>query len=384
MTHDPAAEPLTAEHLALEPLIPAPLTPEPLTADRLGAMKWAYTTGRVPRRRVHGLSTTGRPCAGDVVVARVMEIGQHKRLESVEGRKQMLFPGDEILLTYANRYAPAQYEAVVPDELGPCDLVAAGGVAATALSWHVDFDEPTRIDVIGFATDAAGSRINLADHRLPAPTAPTPHRPYTVIVAGTSMDSGKTTTAAGLIRGLVHSGFTVGAAKVTGTGAGGDGWLMTDAGASPVLDFTAVGMASTYLAGLEGAVDSLLTLHHSLASAGVDVAVIEVADGLYQQETRALLESPQLAAVVDGVVFAAGDAAGAVCGVAQLREMGLPVVAVSGLLTASPLATREARAALDLPVLDLEQLWGAAHSLRPGAVAAIGASGLGHEPLVVA
>lgn len=60
---------------------------------------------------------------------------------------------------------------------------------------------------------------------------------------------------------------------------------------------------------------------------------------------------------VDAVLFAAGDALGAAAGVARMRELDHHVLAAGGLLTASPLALQEARAALDVPVLDLTQWW---------------------------
>ncbi len=335
--------------------------------------KYAYTTRHLPPNCVAGMTTVGTPRSGDIVVARVVEIGQHTRIERTDSRKATLFPGDEIVVCYANRYAPAQYEAVVPDSLGVCDLVAAGGVAATALSRHADKDEPTVVDVLGFATDANGDRMNLDDHRaVPAAAtlsaaAMTAERPFTIVVAGTSMDSGKTTTAAGIVRGLVAGGLAVGAAKATGTGAGNDLWLMNDAGALPCLDFTAVGLASTYLMGHDRIVESYVSLHEHLAVSGVDVAVIEIADGLFLSETADLLASAELQARCDGVVFAAGDAAGACNGVERLRTMGLDVLAVSGLLTASPLAIRESQACVDVPVLALDALWSADHALVDGA-----------------
>lgn len=60
--------------------------------------------------------------------------------------------------------------------------------------------------------------------------------------------------------------------------------------------------------------------------------------------------------MVDGVVFAAGDALGAIGGVEWLRQRGLPVIALSGLLTASPLAMREATAHSEVPVMTLTEL----------------------------
>ncbi len=341
-----------------------------LDPARRSQFKFAYTTRHVPPGWVAGMTTSGHPRSGDVVVARVVEVGQQTRLECTDSRKATLFPGDEIVVCLANRYAPAQYEAVVPESLGVCDLVAAGGVAARALSWHTDKGEPTVIDVVGFATDHGGQRINLENHRVVAASSDemaivhrSDRRPFTIVVAGTSMDSGKTTTAAGIVRGLTAGGLAVGAAKVTGTGAGNDVWLMADAGARPAIDFTAAGMASTYLMGDERIVDSFVSLHDHLTAAGVDVAVIEVADGLFFSETTNLLASNALRSRCDGVVFAAGDAAGAQNGVGTLRTLGLRVLAASGLLTASPLATREARSCLDVPVLTLPELWAAEHSL---------------------
>ncbi|MEO1062825.1 MAG: DUF1611 domain-containing protein [Actinomycetota bacterium] len=339
-------------------------------AARLSKLKFAYTTRHLRPGLVAGLTTCGSPRTGDVVIARVIEIGQHGRLECTDSRKATLFPGDEIVVCYANRYAPAQYEAVVPATIGPCDLVAAGGVAARALSQHTSKDDPTRIDVLGFATDHDARPINVGDHRVvPSPERRqrAPHQPFTIVVAGTSMDSGKTTSAAGIVKGLTDAGLSVGAAKVTGTGAGNDLWLLADAGARPVIDFTAVGMASTYLMGHDRIVDSFVSLHDHLASAGVDVVVIEIADGLFLSETAALLACDDLRSRCDGVVFAAGDAAGAQNGVSVLRSLGLDVLGVSGLLTASPLAVREARAGVDVPVLTLAELWSADHDLLDGA-----------------
>ncbi|MGF1595976.1 MAG: DUF1611 domain-containing protein [Acidimicrobiales bacterium] len=346
--------------------------PTLLTPHRARRLKWAYTTRHVPDDAIAGITRHGLPESGDVVIARIVELGQHEKLETPEGRKLTLFEGDEIAVCFGNRYAPDQYEAIVPGELGICNLVAAGGVAAKALSWHAAIDEPTVVEVLGFACDEDGRKVNLAQHRIassvPAGTVPeAAARPHTIIVCGTSMNSGKTTSAAGLIRGLVAGGTRVGAAKVTGTGAGGDVWLMRDAGASPALDFTFVGMASTYLMGHERIVDSFVSLTDELYASAVDVAVIEIADGLFLGETRDLLGDPALGERCDGIVFAAGDAAGARTGVDMLRSMGLPVLAVSGLLTASPLATREARSAVDVPVLELEQLWSAEHELLAGA-----------------
>ncbi len=337
----------------------------PLPRERLEGVKAAYTTRAVPLDLMATLiGGEVTPKAGDLVLARIDRIGQHTRLELGTGRKAPLFVGDEVLVCYGHRYAPDQFEAEVPESLEPCHLVAAGGVAARVLSRHSKRKQATRITPLGLVGDRHGRPINLTDWSLPPLDTDAgaqygqAFHPFPLVIAsvGTAMNAGKTTAAAYLIRGLVNAGLRVGAAKLTGTGAGGDRWLMQDAGACKVLDFTDAGHVSTHklpLAELER-ITTHLTDH--LQAAGVDLIVVEVADGLYQEETAALLRSPTFRKRVDGILFCAGDAMGAAMGVEWLRRENLPVFAVAGSLTASPLACREVARAIDLPVLDLARL----------------------------
>ncbi|MBL8250753.1 MAG: DUF1611 domain-containing protein [Candidatus Competibacter sp.] len=332
-----------------------PIEKEPLRAERLAGVRVAYSARRVARETMATLLRGPiKPRAGDLVLARVDRLGQHQRIELPHGRRAQLYEGDEIIVCYGDRYAPDQFEAIVPDRLEECHLVAGGGIAARMLSRHGSMKRPTTITPLGLVGDADGHRLKVADWGLDKPAA-TARRPYTLAVAGTAMNAGKTTTAANLIKGLVKAGLKVGAAKVTGTGAGGDRWTLVDAGAHSVLDFTDVGYASTYRVPAPQVETIMTQLCGHLAAEAVEFIVLEIADGLFQDETARLLASPTFAHCVDGIMFAAGDALGALAGVEWLRRRHLPVQAVSGLLTASPLAIREA-AATGLPVLSQRQL----------------------------
>jgi hypothetical protein len=180
--------------------------------------------------------------------------------------------------------------------------------------------------------------------------------PTTIAVVGTAMDSGKTASAAFLVRGLSQAGMRVGYAKITGTGAGGDTWLLKDAGAFPVLDFTDAGLVSTYRVELPELERILVTLVAHLAEAGVDAVVLEVADGILQAETAALLESPVFKAIVGGVFFAAGDAMGALAGCNWLKQRDLPIAGLGGVMTAAPLQSMEATTATGVPTFTREEL----------------------------
>jgi hypothetical protein len=332
------------------------LAGEAIDAQRLADARRAFTTRRAHLSGDLTLLKHGvHPRQGDLVLARVMGVGHHAKLELPEGRRCRLYQGDEILVTYANRYAPDQFEAEVPDDLDDCHLVAAGGIAARMLSKNAKTMNPTRIRPLGLLADLHGKRLNVNDWRIDSGPFPKPLPPV-IVVAGTAMNAGKTTAAARLIRGLVRAGKRVGAAKVTGTGAGGDYWQMMDAGACEVVDFTDAGYASTYQLPAPEIEKVFLRLLSHLGSLKTDVIVIEVADGVLQAETAALLASEGFSYYCDKLIFAASDAMGAVAGVQWLQSKGLNVDAVSGALTASPLAIRETSTALGLPVLSKQGL----------------------------
>ncbi|MFF7951744.1 DUF1611 domain-containing protein [Streptomyces griseorubiginosus] len=290
-----------------------------------------------------------------MVLCEVTGIGQHKVLGQRDGTRNMLFVGDQVVLVYGARYAPDQFEAEVPEDLGPCHLAAAGGIASRVVSRHARMAQPTAVRPLGLVVDESGEVVNLRS--LARPAVPVScERPPVVAVLGTSMNAGKTTAVASLVRGLTKAGHRVGAAKVTGTGAPNDPLLMAAAGAACVLDFTDLGYPSTYQLDPGEVAGILRQAIGQLAFEKVDVAVLEIADGILQSETAALLEAPAFLDGVDRVVFAAGDAVSAVAGVRMLTGRGLPVVAVSGLVTTSPLAVGEATRLLDVPVLTSDVL----------------------------
>src|SRR5262249_26083993 len=119
-------------------------------------------------------------------------------------------------------------------------------------------------------------------------------------------------------------------------------WSMLDAGASAALDFIDGGLPSTYRA----STDELLKLHHLLLAhafaQGASWAVVEIADGLLQQETSALLRSPEFTRDIAAWVFAARDPLGAAAGIGLLRDWGIEPATISGRVTMSALAMREA------------------------------------------
>jgi len=290
------------------------------------------------------------PQPGDLALARVDAIAQFTRLQLASGRRSQLYVGDRVLVCYGHRYALDQFEAEVPDNLDRCHLITAGGVAGRMLSRHPRLKRPTGLTPLGLLADRSGHPLNLRRYGLAAARLAGQAEKPVLAVLGTGMNAGKTTAAAALVRGLTRAGLRVAALKVTGTGSGNDLWALEDAGARLALDFADMGYPSTFRlpeAEVEHLFDRLVTC----ADAGaVDVTVVEVADGLLQPETAALVASDRFSARVGGILFCAGDALGAQAGVRWLEQRGLPVAGISGAVTASPLGVREAQAATHLEV----------------------------------
>jgi hypothetical protein len=334
-----------------------------LVPARIAAAKRAYTTRIVPAERMVQALTRATPRPGDLLLAYVARLGQHQHIERPDGRRARLWENDEIIVAYGNRYAPDQFEAFVPDDLGPCHLVAGGGVAARVVSQHRAMRGATEIRPVGILADEAGRPLNMREWGLTANVRPRP-RPKAIAVLGASMNAGKTTTAAALIRGLARNSLAVGAAKITGTGSGGDRWAMWDAGAEIVLDFTDAGHASTFGLPAERIEQLLEILVHHVALCAVDAIVIELADGLFQQDTSKLVESAAFARAADGVIFVAASAMAAKAGVDWLSARSRRVLAIGGVLTSSPLAVREAEAATGIGACSLEGLASGDHALK--------------------
>ncbi len=317
--------------------------------------KWAFTTRRVNRDDVCGLSTAFQTAkAGDLILCEIAEIGQHKKIQLAERRVSLSYPGDLVVLCLGDRYAPDQFlaSAVIDDDL--VDLVAGGGVAGRADAAHDRMDEPTRLRPVGLLTGAGGRVLNVADYALPA--LPADNQVTVIGVFGASMNSGKTTAASSLAHGLKRAGYAVAGVKATGTGAFGDFNSFEDGGA-PALDFTDAGMATTFRMPLDRIETGFDTLVATAAARGAEVVVVEIADGVFQRETRAILKSSRIRDRLDGILFAAPDALSALGGVTVLGQMNLGPFAISGMVSCSPLASKEAREVTGLPILSREDLW---------------------------
>jgi hypothetical protein len=266
------------------------------------------------------------------------------------------------MAAFGTRYATAQFEGYVPEDCNrELHILGAGGTVGFIQSMHEKFADigPTTLRFVGTATDLQGKVINtktMKRKQLMHFTGNAAHATKVILSVGSSMDSGKTTSAAFLVRGLKKAGHRVAFIKLTGTVYTKDCDLNYDHGADMTADFGDFGFPSTYMCDEQ----ELLNLYESLLAktlrAKPDYVVMEIADGLYQRETKMLLGNHELLDTIHGVIFSAGDSLAAINGIHVLHGWGIKPFAISGLLTASPLMIQEVKENINLPVYTINDL----------------------------
>lgn len=300
--------------------------------------------------------------AGDVAIFQVRHIGKHTRVQIDSKRNMMIVEGDYIMAAFGTRYATAQIEGYLPDHLDQeLHILGAGGTVGVVRSMHYQYQEtgPTTLKWIGFACDPDGAIINtkrLEEKRI-TPFNKANSNPGKVILSlGSSMDSGKTTSAAYLVHGLKDAGMKVAYIKLTGTIYTKDADLAYDLGADVSRDFGDFGFPSTYMCTTEELLDLFESLLEEVRPEQPDYIIMEIADGLYQRETRLLLTHAGFMSRIDGVMFSAGDSLAAVHGIQLLHAWDIYPKCISGLFTASPLLIQEVKENTTVPVFNIQEL----------------------------
>ena len=295
------------------------------------------------------------PEVGDLIFGEISELGHHRTVESRSARHHTVNIGTRAIFVFGNRYAPDQYEGLVPEEFQDyVDLYSRGGVIGEVQNQNQLIGRTTRVRILGYACKQDGSVINTRDYVLLKPKQQIREKrgAKLILCVGTSMNSGKTEAAAACCYAISSMGRKVRAGKLTGTASLKDPLLMNDCGAEHIADFTYFGYPSTYLLEL----DQLLTMFHDFdmkyGNNPKNYLVLEFADGVFQRETAMLLKSPEVRERISKLIFCAPDSSAVYGGLRILKEeFDLEVDAISGLCSSSPLAMREIQSFTDLPII---------------------------------
>ncbi len=305
---------------------------------------------------------------GAAIVCRVLEArGEYGELELLSGRMAKLMPGDVIAGVLGNRAALRGFSGRVPESLKAGEeihLLNRGGVCGRSQGEMVGLGTPIRLEVIGTPIHRSKPAL-LGEYGLPESDKHSGKRPALIAVAGTCMNSGKSTAACSLIRRLKNEGHSINAGKATGVAAVRDPLAFRDYGASLALSFLDCGVPST--AYHSDTPELTLRLLDLLEADEPDVILLELGDGLLGvYGVDEILESAEFQERLTGVILAANDVFGGHAAAVKLRGMGLNLLSVVGPATDN-LAGVEKLESLGVPAANIlrepDKLWNQVHPI---------------------
>lgn len=289
--------------------------------------------------------------AGDVVVVRALtDSATYNMLELPTGRLATINPGDLLIGVLGRRRALKGFVGDVPPTLKSGDqlhLLNMGGVIGHCTGHHSSLGDAIKLEVIGLVCDESGSVLNIADAALPPRTSLGETAPI-VMIAGTSMNSGKTYAATELIKQATRTGLRVAAGKLSGVACLRDTLNMSDHGAIATASFLDCGLPSTV--DVEDLAPSAKAIISRLNEAAPDLIVIELGDGIlggYSVET--VFADVELLEATAALVFCASDYVGAWGGIELLRRKGVEIDVISGSVTDSQMGEDYIQSQFNVP-----------------------------------
>jgi hypothetical protein len=304
-----------------------------IDADKIGSA----TSPLGLARTVAVTHTASLPRSGDVVAVRALtDSATYNMLELPTGRLAKINPGDVILGVLGRRRALKGFVGDVPATLDAGDelhLLNMGGVIGLCAGHHSSLGDAIKVEVIGIVCDEEGRALNIADAALPLRSTLGATAPL-VMIAGTSMNSGKTFAATELIKQATRAGLRIAAAKLSGVACLRDTLNMADHGAIATASFLDCGLPSTV--GAEDLAPVAKTVIAQLNESAPDLIVLELGDGILGgYSVESIFEDDELRAATVAIVFCASDYVGAWGGIELFRRRGLEVNLVAGSVTDS-------------------------------------------------
>lgn len=283
---------------------------------------------------IHSCAT---PRAGDVVVVRALtDSATYNMLELPSGRLAKINPGDILIGVLGRRRALKGFVGDVPETINAGDhlhLLNMGGVIGYCTGHHSSLGDAISVEVLGMVADEVGNVSNIGDAALPVRTRLGETAPL-VMIAGTSMNSGKTYAATELIKQATRAGLRVAAAKLSGVACLRDTLNMADHGALATASFLDCGLPSTVGAGDLAPIAKAIIA--KLNESSPDLIVLELGDGvLGGYAVDSLFDDAELRDATAAFVFCASDYVGAWGGIELLRRRGIEVDLIAGSVTDS-------------------------------------------------
>lgn len=277
------------------------------------------------------------PRAGDVVAVRALtDSATYNMLELPTGRLAKINPGDLLLGVLGRRRALKGFVGDVPETVKAGDhlhLLNMGGVIGYCTGHHSSLGDAIKVEVVGIVCDEEGRALNIADVALTLRSTLGETAPI-VMIAGTSMNSGKTYAATELIKQATRAGLKIAAAKLSGVACLRDTLNMADHGAIVTASFLDCGLPSTV--GADDLAPVAKAIIARLNESSPDAIVVELGDGILGgYSVESIFEDEELRDATAALIFCASDYVGAWGGIELFRRRGIQVDLIAGSVTDS-------------------------------------------------
>ncbi len=316
-----------------------------IVVDKIGS-----STGNTRLDRTIEVSDEIEPAVGNVLVVRaLMEKSRYNVLELVSGRMAKINLNDVMAGALGMRRALKGFVGDVPRRIKVGDVIHIlnlGGVLGRCTSQHRDLGRALEVEVLGMAV-RDGKPVNIRDGAL-APESTLNFTAPLVMIAGTCMNSGKTTVSSELIRRFTQFGHKVAGAKLSGVACLRDTLDMEDHGARKTLSFLDCGLPSTVK--VPDLAPYAKAIINKLMAVEPSVVVLELGDGIiggYQVPT--ILADAELMSRTACLVMCANDLVAAWGAKALMEQKGLRIDLVSGPVTDNEIGTAYVEKELHLP-----------------------------------
>ena len=302
-------------------------------ADKIGSATSPLSLART----VAVVESVSVPRAGDVVAVRALtDSATYNMLELPSGRLAKINPGDVLIGVLGSRQALKGFVGEVPASVSSGDhlhLLNMGGVIGLCTGHHSSLGDAIKVEVLGLVCDEEGRALNIADAAL-LPRATLGETAPIVMIAGTSMNCGKTYAATELIKQAARAGLRVAGGKLSGIACLRDTLNMADHGAVATASFLDCGLPSTVGAG--NLAPLAKTIIARLNESAPDLIVIELGDGILGgYSVDSVFDDIELREATAAIVFCASDYVGAWGGIELLRQKGIEIDVISGSVTDS-------------------------------------------------
>ncbi len=211
---------------------------------------------------------------GDYVALKVNRIGGGFEVELASGRMIQVFRDDILIgalgVRHATLEATGSWKKVNPRR--PLHVLTGAGLVGLMTSKSIYVPELIEVNYLGHVMRNE-QKVNMQDFALQGPVVD--YQTPTIVIIGTSMSAGKTTSAKIIIRLLRRTGLNVVGCKLTGAGRYKDILSMQDSGAGQVFDFVDVGLPSSIHPAARYR-EKLIQLLSAIQHTGKEIAVAEI------------------------------------------------------------------------------------------------------------